>query len=86
MKQSQRQVDYRRGYPMRQCGVCTMYTHAADGGQYGGCTAVTGNITPYGLCNLWDKMTNPYGHRMTAAHRAHIENVYDHAHGYSVPK
>jgi hypothetical protein len=84
-RHTQRDVNYRRGYPMRQCGVCDMFRKTGSG-QYGSCTAVTGQITPYGLCNLWDKMTNPYGHRMTPRHRAAIEDIYDHAHGYSVPK
>jgi len=83
--QTQREVDYRRGYPMRQCGVCSMY-RKNGGGNFGRCSAVTGAITPYGLCDLWAKMSNPYGHRMTPHHRAVIEDVYDHAHGYSVRK
>jgi len=83
-KQTQAQVDYRRGYPLRQCGVCTMYTHGGGGGQFGGCTAVTGQITPYGYCDLFRQLRNPYGHRATRQHRKAIEDIYDHAHGYSV--
>jgi hypothetical protein len=62
-----------------------MYRKSASG-QYGGCTAVTGQITPYGLCDLWDMLRNPYGHRMTPGHRLAIENIYDHAHGYGSRK
>jgi len=86
MKHAQAQVDYRRGYPMRQCSVCSMYTHDADGHQYGGCTSVSGQITPYGVCDLFDRLNNPYGNRMTKYHEAHIHNTYDHAHGYSSRK
>ena len=86
MKLPQQHVDYRRGYPLRQCGVCAMYTHGNAGGQFGGCTAVTGQITPYGYCDLFTQLRNPYGHRASPAHRRAIENIYDHAHGYSVRK
>jgi hypothetical protein len=82
-KHTQAQVDYRRGYPMRQCGVCSMYTHGGGGGQYGGCTAVTGQITTYGVCDLFYRLNNPFGHKLTTPHWRAIKQVYDHAHGYS---
>ena len=49
---NQAQVRYRRGYPLRQCGVCSMYRKGSTG-NLGRCTAVTGQITPYGLCDLF---------------------------------
>ena len=79
---TQAQVRYRRGYPIRQCGVCSMYRKGGATG-FGRCTAVTGQITPYGLCDIFDQLTNPYGHRATKAHRQAMEDIYDHAHGYS---
>ena len=85
-KYTQDQVNYRRGYPMRQCSVCTMYTHGASEGPFGGCTSVNGPITPYGLCDIWHCEQNPYGHRLTADHRRVMEDAYDHAHGYSTSK
>jgi hypothetical protein len=85
-KHTQEQVNYRRGYPMRQCSVCSMYTHKANEGASGGCTAVSGPITPYGLCDLWHCLPNPYGHKLTAEHRRVMEDAYDHAHGYSTSK
>jgi hypothetical protein len=52
-KQSQQSVQYRRGYPMKQCSVCAMYVKKTAQAPFGSCTAVSGSITPFGLCNLW---------------------------------
>jgi hypothetical protein len=71
---------------MRQCSVCSMYTHGSDGDTYGGCTSVRDPITPYGYCDLWDCLPNPFGHRLTRQHRNAMEDIYDHAHGYSTSK
>ena len=79
---SQAQVRYRRGYPLRQCGVCSMYRKGSGSG-FGRCTTVTGQITPYGLCDLLDRLANPYGNRMTGAHERAIADLYNHAHGYA---
>ena len=79
---SQAQVRYRRGRPLVQCGVCTMYRKGGSA-SFGRCTDVTGQITPYGLCDIFDQLRNPYGHRATPQHRRMIEDIYDHAHGYS---
>jgi len=81
-KFSQAQVRYRRGYPLRQCGVCPMY-RKAGGSIFGSCTDVSGNITAYGLCDIFAQLRNPYGHLATKEHRRAIEDIYDHAHGYS---
>jgi hypothetical protein len=77
---------YRRGYPMRQCSVCTMYWHRDNGALYGGCTKITGDITPYGLCDYFRRLNNPFGNRLTSAHRDAMEQIYNHAHGYHSPR
>ena len=79
---NQRQVRYRRGYPLRQCGVCSMYRKGGGTG-FGRCTNVTGQITPYGLCDIFDRLNNPYGNRMTGRHERAMADIYDHAPGYS---
>jgi len=84
-KYTQAQVHYRRGYPLRGCAYCSMFRRA-DAGQYGRCSAVTGQITPYGYCDIFDRVRNPFGHKMTRAHRDAMDDIYDHAHGYSVAK
>ena len=79
---SQASVRYRRGYPLRACGVCTMYRKGGSA-TFGHCTDVSGMITPYGLCDIFSQLSNPYGHRASKEHRRAIEDIYDHAHGYS---
>jgi len=79
-KASQMQADYRRGYPMEQCGVCQMY--ANDGaGRNGTCTAVQGEISPYGLCKYYKMLPSSFGHKLTGQHRRIMRQVYDHARG-----
>jgi hypothetical protein len=80
-KHTQQAVDYRRGYPLRQCSVCDMY-RKSGGGHFGTCTNVAGGITPYGVCNIFARLDNPYGNRITHHHERIIGAVYDHAHGY----
>jgi hypothetical protein len=80
-KRSKAQVNYRRGYPLRQCGVCMMYWHRNTHQMYGGCTDVEGNITPYGLCNLFSQLTNPYGNTMHKDHRREMERFYNESRG-----
>jgi hypothetical protein len=60
-KISQQQANYRRGFPMHQCGTCVMYTHGAKGLRFGGCTKVSGQITTYGQCDLYAELGNPFG-------------------------
>jgi hypothetical protein len=78
-KATQLSAQYGNGLPMKQCGLCSYYTHGATGGQFGGCTKVTGHITPYGLCRYWKMLANPFGHLMTGQDRAAIEQIYMHA-------
>src|SRR6516165_7237726 len=80
---AQQQVNYRRGYPMRQCAVCSMYAKKSAPAAFGSCTAVTGKITPFGLCDLWKTLNNPWGNRLTTQHRRAMERIYDHARGHS---
>ena len=79
---SQAQVRYRRGRPLVNCGVCSMYRKGGSA-SFGRCTDVTGQITPYGLCDIFARLQNPYGHHMTDAHWRAMESIYDDAHGYS---
>jgi len=80
-KYTQQQVDYRRGYPLRQCSVCDMYRKTGSG-HFGTCTDVAGGISPYGVCRLFARLDNPYGNRLTGDHERAIGKIYDHAHGY----
>jgi hypothetical protein len=80
-QRSQASVHYRRGYPLRQCGLCVMYWHRDTHKAFGGCTAVTGNITPYGLCDLFYQLRNPYGSKMPGECRRNMEKYYDECRG-----
>lgn len=81
---NQQQVRYRRGYPLYQCSVCSMYRKGGST-NFGRCTDVTGQITPYGMCDLIHRLDNPYGNHATRAHQKAIADIYDHAHGYASP-
>jgi len=82
MKKSQREVNYRRGYPMRNCANCTMYRKDKES-NFGSCTAVSGKITPYGLCDLNQRIRNPWGNKMDRQQEIAINGIYDRAHGFS---
>ena len=76
------QANYRRGYPLRQCGVCVNYWHRDTGKLFGGCTKVTGkNISPYGICDLFSQLNNPWGNKMPAPARQQMEQFYDASRG-----
>ena len=74
------QARYRRGYPLRSCGTCSMYWHREHGKNFGGCTKVEGDITPYGMCDFFSQLPNPYGH-MHVDDRQRMERFYDEARG-----
>ena len=74
-KLSQQQVNYRRGYPLRQCGLCSMF-RKNGAGDWGTCTDVAGRITPYGLCRIFKQLDNPYGNKMHRDHRREMEKYY----------
>ena len=76
-KRGQAEVNYRRGYPLRQCGVCVMYWHRHTHQMWGGCTQVHGNITPYGLCDLYRELRNPFGPVLSTSERKDIENHFE---------
>ena len=77
---TQQQVNYRLGRPLTSCALCSMYRKGGST-TFGRCTDVTGQITPYGLCNIFDRLNNPYGNNMTDAHWQAMNDIYAHAHG-----
>jgi len=81
MKSTQDAANYGRGYPLRQCGVCYHYKHTPDRELSGRCSKVAGKISPYGLCDWFMQMQNPWGNRMPAQARAQMEQFYDAARG-----
>jgi hypothetical protein len=55
MKQTQAEANYRRGNPINHCGVCRYYQG------YHRCSQVMGNISPYGLSDVYVRELNPFG-------------------------
>ena len=54
-KATQAEVNYGRGDPINNCGLCTYY----QGMQR--CKIVMGAITPVGVCSEWKAVPNPFG-------------------------
>jgi hypothetical protein len=55
-KQSQAAVHYRKGSPVKACGLCTMF----EGAAHGTCTDVDGQITPFGVCDIFKIKREPW--------------------------
>jgi hypothetical protein len=54
-KQTQPEANYRRGNPINHCGVCVFYQG------HHRCSRVMGDISPYGLSNVYRHDVNPFG-------------------------
>jgi hypothetical protein len=57
---TQQQVNYRPGNPNRHCGLCTWYYIGPEKQRFGRCTKVKGRITPYGICEVYRWLLNPF--------------------------
>jgi hypothetical protein len=78
-QRTQAEVHYRRGTPIQMCAVCVMYWHRDTHKIFGGCTAVTGNITAYGRCDLFHNLKNPFGSVLDANEQQELENWFQQA-------
>jgi hypothetical protein len=56
-KVSKQEASYGGGNPMRNCGICTMYRTPDS------CSAVEGEVSPYGYCKLFKVRKNPFKRR-----------------------
>jgi hypothetical protein len=73
-KADQQTAHYRRGMPVKSCGVCMMFTKEGDGND-GGCTKVDGTISPYGLCDYYAEAANPFGPTLGPQERAVVDEM-----------
>jgi len=77
-QQTQQAVNYRRGYPLQCCGDCTMYGKPLDPNKmFGACSAVTGQITAYGVCDLFYRLRNPFGFFLPWQYVNEINRLYN---------
>jgi len=81
MKETQEAAQYRRGYPMKQCGVCRMFKMPRDHSGNGTCTKIRGTVNTFGLCDNWYTLNNPWGNKLDGQSRAVMEQIYDQARG-----
>ena len=56
-KSTKAEADYGYGNPKMNCGICTMFRAQSD------CTAVEGEISPYGHCKYYKVRKNPFKRR-----------------------
>lgn len=54
-KSTQAEVNYRRGDPVNHCGICVYYQTPHR------CSLVMGNISPFGLSDVYKADSNPFG-------------------------
>jgi hypothetical protein len=68
-KQTQAEADYGRGDPVNHCGICVHYMG------YHRCTKVMGDISPYGLSNMYQAERTPFGRTLVPAELAAIKRM-----------
>jgi hypothetical protein len=68
-RETQKEANYRRGDPVNHCGICKFYQG------HHRCSKVLGDITPYGLSDLYAPDTNPFGKTLAPAEIAAIKNM-----------
>jgi hypothetical protein len=73
---TQAAANYRMGTPLTQCGHCVWYNIGGQPFQFGRCTQVTGRISCYGLCDLYNRIRNPFPAVMTAEEMDALETWY----------
>ena len=59
-KLTQKECNYRRGSPMKHCGVCVYY----EGDATKSCSKVAGPISGFGMSDVFEMQSNPFGSRI----------------------
>jgi hypothetical protein len=73
---TQAQVHYRPGTPTAKCGNCLSYNIGDRDFQFGRCERVTGNITTFGLCDLYRRIRSPFARALTNEEMHMLEQWY----------
>jgi hypothetical protein len=66
-KQTMAEVNYRRGDPIDHCGICVYYQAPHR------CTQVMGNISPFGISDIYKPNQNPFGATISPQEKAAIK-------------
>jgi hypothetical protein len=69
MKHTQAETGYGRGNPIDHCGICRFYQTPHR------CSAVMGNISPYGICDVYRAENSPFGRTLAPNEIAAIKNM-----------
>lgn len=72
-KISQKAANYRRGLPTQHCGVCEYY----DGNDTQSCTRVDGQISGYGLSDVFKMQKNPFGSKIGPKEAQMMDSMMD---------
>jgi len=71
MKQSQEDANYRRGQPTKHCGVCVYY----EGEDTKSCSQVDGPISGFGISDVFQMQSNPFGSMIGPKESAMIDSM-----------
>jgi len=73
---TQAAAHYRMGTPVTKCGNCLHYNIGLGSFVFGRCTKVTGQITTFGLCDMYERIRNPFPIALTHEEMEELENWY----------
>jgi hypothetical protein len=68
-KQTQAEANYGRGDPVSHCGICAFYMG------YRRCSKVMGNVSPFGVSDLFKTENNPFGRTLAPAELVAIRRM-----------
>ena len=70
-KLTQEECNYRRGTPMKHCGVCVYY----EGEDTKSCSRVEGPISGFGMSDVFEMQKNPFGSTIGPREGAMIDSM-----------
>jgi hypothetical protein len=64
------------GSPVSKCGNCVYYNIGNRTFQFGRCTKVAGSISTYGMCDLYERIRNPFPPALNPQEFQQLEDWY----------